>query len=301
MIGYVTYTELLSFGISESYLKKALCYYRQKKSQSWENIKDFNDKRKVWIKLETIPKGTKEKYNIPTAEQLQAIQEKEQSSRANLLSNPVAAKLQHAFSEAYGGYLQLYWDRLAYSQENQIKLSTQYAKEHAYWVQMVHLTGTLEKTTYGKVSECFKIHKELIKNEVVLQSNITSLVRFKVKLKTIRQALYMGEDAVEQIIHNGLKDNKEGTKVKDFHRALIMAYLQYEQIYPYRVVADLVNHHCELKGYKTISESSIKQLMSSDNKFRTLVDAYRYGKNTLMTKYCHMLLGNFQNSLQMFG
>ena len=276
LIGYVKYNDLIEdYSVSKKTIEAGTSRYRKGSTSSWKNFKENGIR---YIDIDTIPANTRKKYNIPTAEQLQAIQEKEQNSRANLLSNPDAAKLHHAFSEAYMGYLQLYWDRLAYSQENQIKLSTQYAKEHAYWVQMVHLTGTLEKTTYGKVSEFFKIHKELIKNEVVLQSNVTSLARFKVKLKTIRKALYMGEDAVEQVIHNGLKDNKEGTKVKDFHRALIMAYLQYEQIYPYRVVADLVNHHCELKGYKTISESSIKQLMNSDNKFRTLVDAYRYGK-----------------------
>ena len=269
----------MSYGISENSIKKGCLRFRNKKSQAWENIKDFTDRRKVWIKLDSIPNTTKTKYNIPSSEDLELQRLNVQREKENILSDPDALRLTYSFNEEYADFYQLYWDRLAYSQEKQLKYAKTYAQEHAYWVQMVHITGTLEKTTYGKVSFCFEIHKALLHAGLItLLSNVTSLVHFKTKLKTLRKALYCGNDGVDVIIHKGLKLRNQGTKIKDFHRGLILAYLQYEQIYAYRVVADLVNHHSELRGYKKISESSIKNLMSTDNKFRTLVDAYRYGK-----------------------
>ena len=279
MKGFILYENIVLYGVSESYLKKAIHLYRRGKSGAWENTKDLKDRRKVWINLDTIPKNTRLKYSLPSSEEYIKLQNKENLNKDLLLANPDAEKLIYAYSQTYGKYHQLYWERLGYSAQKQVQLARLYAQEHAYWLQLVHLTGGLEKAGYGLVKQFYYLHIELInKGEIVLQSKASSHQHFKVKLTAIRKALYRGETGVEEIINNGLKPQTHKIKVSDFHRALILSYLQYPQIYAYRVVADLVNHHCELKDLKTISESSIKHLMSTDNKFRTLVDAYRYGK-----------------------
>ncbi|QTE22392.1 DDE-type integrase/transposase/recombinase [Polaribacter cellanae] len=279
MIGFVPYKEILSYGISVNTLKNGLFNFRKGKSPSWENIKDAKDKRKILINLDTIPKGTRTKYNIPTSEDYKKLQSKDFSNNTTLLDGPNAEYLLNAYSKNYQQYINIYWNRLAYSSDKQNELAIPYAKEHAYWLEMIHLTGTLEKATYGSIKRMFKIHLALIKkSEIILQSEVRSAIHFKVKLTALRKALLKGETGLDVIINNSLKPNEANVKITDFHKMLLLSYLQYEQIYSYRVVTDLVNHHCELKGLQTISESSVKHIMTTDNQFRTLVDSYRYGK-----------------------
>lgn len=280
MEGFIELKVLTSiYNVPSGTVDSGVNRFRNGKTENWLNVKDPDDARKVLISLDHIPNTTRVKYSIPTKTQYLEKDNKRNEALAKFFNKQCIEHLTHSYFEGFGDFHHLYWERLAYSKNKQTILSEQLAREHAYWVKMVDLTGTLEKAHYGKLKEYFGFHKKILQyGNIKFNSNVTSYARFKSKVTDLRNSLRNGNDGVDVLIDGNLKPKSKNLKVTDFHRALMLAYLQYEQIYSYRVVADLVNHHCELNGLKTISESSIKQIMSKDNKFRTLVESYRHGK-----------------------
>ncbi len=74
--GYITYQELVNnYTIPESSVKNGCSFYRNKKSYSWRNIKIKNC---VWVDLESIPKSTRVKYNVPTADEYEFLKWKKE-------------------------------------------------------------------------------------------------------------------------------------------------------------------------------------------------------------------------------
>src|SRR5690606_3712030 len=83
MTGFITFQEILDFGLSRQYLKVACHRFRENKSTSWRNYKFFGQ---VQIEINTIPTETREKYGIPDAKGWELLKKyrKEQEKKAEL-------------------------------------------------------------------------------------------------------------------------------------------------------------------------------------------------------------------------
>lgn len=283
MTGFIQYEELTTiYSVPESTIKDGCRLYRKGEIRSWYHLKDREDKRKVWIYLESIPERTKKKYNIPFTWQEYA----EQKAQAELERKKAEKEFEEqedlktllsAYKEHWQEYYPLYLDRLSYNKKQSDKYALGYAKEHAFWLAMVTISGGKYGTVHGVVPQCFELYKK-VTQKVPFISTITNVQRFRVKLKEIKHQLEKGCSIVDVIVHENLKARPEKMKTTDFHKSLMFAYLSHPKSYSYRIVTDLVNYNCELKGYPAISESVIKTIMCTDNEFRTLVDTYRKGK-----------------------
>ena len=284
MQGFISYDDLVNaYNVSENTVKCACRNFRNGISKSWLNIRDNDDKRRVWIKIDTIPTKTREKYNIPTAAEYEA-QKEALLQKALELENKVkhnkdTKNLLNAYQGKWSQYSETYHKRLEYSTKQQEKYAIRYAQEHAFWVQMIEVSGGKYKASYGKISECFNMYCTLKQKHINFISEIKSCNHFRVKLKAIREANLKGiQYMVDEIVDNGKKARPNQIKVNDFHTSLMVMYLSYGQKYSYRVVTDLINHLCEFQGFETISESSVKSKMYNDNKLRTIIEKNRHGK-----------------------
>lgn len=280
---FISYEELITvYNVPEETVKTSCKRYRQKKSKSWTNFKDTFDKRKVWIHLKSIPERTKQKYNIPLTWQ----EYEEQKERAEIERKKFEKEFEEqqdlkallfAYEEQWQEYYPLYLDRLEYNKKKSDKYAMPYAKEHAFWLAMVDISGGKYGTAFGVVPKCFELYQK-VAQKVPFLYTITHAQYFGIKLKEIKHQLERGCSIVDVLVDKSLNPKPERVKTTDFHKALMFAYLSHPKAYSYRVVTDLVNYNCQLQGLQTISESVIKIIMCTDNEFRTLVDTYRKGK-----------------------
>ncbi|PDS23801.1 DDE-type integrase/transposase/recombinase [Flavobacterium branchiophilum] len=294
---YITFRELLSYGISEKYLKNAVKNYRQGKTKSWANKKDPNDKRKVLIDLDTIPEPTRKKYGIPTgkehqeqkneAKRLERIEWEAEQERQKVVRYEAQERekqieasddlsvLRNAYNNGFLEYLALYKERFK-NLKNCNERALLYAKQHAFWYQMLFVSGNLHRNKHNKSKTVFEYYL-LLKKELHLTPEINNYAIFILRLQNLRKQLKEGLDIAEVI------DDKRYLSVKkpilnDFHKSYILHYASLSECYSYRVVADLVNYHCELNNQPIISESMVKRIMATDNKFRELVNVGRFGE-----------------------
>lgn len=277
--GFIEYKELLSHGVSEDALKKGITRNRQGKSISWQNTRDFQDKRKVLIYIKSIPERTRKKYNIPTTEEYEIQKEKEALERINLekeiQQNRELSALLDAYENRFISHIEEYQNYLSYSKKQAAKYAIPYAREHAFWLRMVQITG-IPKPYYGKLQEGFNMYC-LLKYKIPFISPLSNIRYFRIKLSNIRKALQQNKSIADSIVDGSLKPRPYRMKVTDFHTTLMLYYLSHGQNYSYPVVTDLVNHHCLERGFKAISESAIKNRMNTDRTFRTLVEEKRHG------------------------
>lgn len=255
--------------------------YRKGTSNSWQNFKDPLDKRKVLINIDTIPENTRLKYGIPTAQEYtdNKLIEKENELRTQkeLTTKLEKAALIEAYNNEWVPYLNLYERLFGYSQKTQIRYAKQFAREHAFWVKMVEVTGTKFASYHGKIQEGYALYIEL-KNQLTFYRNISNENYFRRKLKEVRTALANNQDLSQVVGDGNLKPKLHLVKTTDFHNALVLSYLSHPKKYSYRVVTELVNHHCEIESKKAITESWIKKKMAEDNKFKSAVNKYRNGE-----------------------
>ena len=279
-----------NFCVPTESIKTSTKRYRQGKSQSWANKKDLNDKRKVLIDIDTIPEPTRKKYNIPTGKEyfkqleLERQRELEAKKIAQYEQLEKAKKdrldiertaLFDAYTNDYMPFLALYNERYTYRKDlgNLVILS---AKEHAFWLKMLEVTGTLYKTFDGGCKRGHSLYLDL-KNELVFTNDFTNENYFRILLSRLRKLIKEGK-CISAIVANNKRKPKELKKTNDFHQGMAMAFLSHPNKYSYRVVTDLVNYHCIEENQKPITESWIKWLMANDNHFRTLVMASRNGE-----------------------
>lgn len=296
---YISFEDIVNYGVDKEYLKLALNRFRQSKTKSWQNKKDPTDGRKVLINLDSIPEGTRLKYNIPTGkEYLEQQYEKKRQERIafelkleqekidkqaslerekEILANAEIMALRDAYNNQWLQYYSLYKERykeaVSKRREEYAKLS---AREHAFWLTMVDVTGNKYKPSWGKVEIGFAYYLEL-KKELVFSRSIKNLSYFRRKLKEIRTQLIAGKSLVDILAMKRTDPRPETSPFNDFHKGLILYYVGHEKKYSYRLCADLVNYHCIEEKQPVISESHIKNTMASDNAFRTLVYSRRNG------------------------
>lgn len=284
---YLYFDDILKYGISNKYLKKALHLNRNKKTLSWQNKKCAFDRRKVLIDIDSIPEVTRTKYNIPTGiEYFEQQQEKEKIQKQllkekenELLANSEKASLYNAYNNNWIEYYSTYSERYKkhIKREYLAKLS---AKEHAFWLAMIEVTGNKYKCTFGKSEIGFGYYQEL-KKDLIFSSSIKNIQYFRRKLKELRLELQKNDTIVECIINKKTDKRPAAQTVTEFHKGLVLYFLGHEKKYSYRLCTDLVNHHCVEENKNTISESWIKHIMTTDNEFRTLVYSRRNGTKFL--------------------
>lgn len=281
----LSFDDIVNYGITKSYVGKATYLYRQGKSKSWKNFKDLRDKRKIWIDVDTIPEPTRQKYNIPTAEEyfeqrrlaeqekLQKIEEKIQKEK-ELRANAEKSALHDAYHNEYIPFLDIYEGLYNYHKDCK-ELAILSAREHAFWTKMLEITGTRWATYNGGCKKGFKLYMEL-KGDLELTKNFTNENYFRILITKMRK-LTRHEKCISEVVGNGLRLKRE-KRTTDFHKSTALAFLSHPNKYSYRIVTDLVNYHCIEENQKPISESWIKQLMATDNHFRTLVMQIRNGE-----------------------
>jgi transposase InsO family protein len=296
---YLTFKELTRLGIPIATIKYGVMRYRKELSSSWKSLKDSNDARKILIELDSIPNRTKEKYNVPTSEEYQQkrnevarikyeaekiayekekAKQEEKFIKEQLFASDVERKsLVEAYNKNWFQYLETYRKWYAHNPKRCEELAEQSAKDYAFWIQMLSITGTEYKAYRGKVKIGFE-HYQDVKNRIKLTTNTNNLIHFRKFLKELREAKNYNDDLfVEKIAIKNSKPKNNRTKTDEFHKGLALSILSHEKIYAYRVVTDLINHHCKQEEKPTITESWLKALMSKDNQFKTLVSQYRYG------------------------
>lgn len=282
----VSFSDILNYGIGAKYLKTAIKRYRQGESISWANEKDKSDKRKVLIDLDSIPQSTRAKYNIPTGvEYFKQQQERELikkmeaiEAKNKLTANVDKNALFNAYNNDWINYYSIYKERYKENKrcDDLARLS---AKEHAFWLSMIDVTGNMHRGIFGKAEIAFEYYVDL-KKELIFSHSIKNINYFRRKLKELRFELKKGSSIVEIIANKKSDKRPETSKINDFHKGLILFFVGHEKKYSYRLCVDLVNHHCVEEKQPTLSESYIKKIMTENNEFRTLVYSLRNG-----TKY----------------
>ena len=293
---FVSFEEVLSFGVSEKYLKKALNYSREGNTRSWKNKKDETDARKVLIDLDSIPNRTRQKYNIPTGiEYFEQKIEREELERKERLQkekerkeNKEFSALENAYKNNWHEHFYFYMDFFANRPaEKQKELAKRYAQNLAYWLEMVNITGGKWKQ-HGTLKKAFEYHCRL-RTELGIITSFEEYNRFTVFLNNVRNAVRYNKGIEESIVHRGINQPKRQS-TSDFHKMVLLELLSHPKRYSYPKVTDLMNHVCEQNNYNTISESWVKQQMSSSNpEFRNLVMATRAGEK------------HFKSSLQKYA
>lgn len=257
--------------------------FRQNQTQSWSNKKDPKDKRKVLIDIDTIPEPTRKKYNIPTGkeyfeqqelERYTAEQEKIQRDK-ELRTNTEKSALYNAYTNDYLPFVAIYKERYDYRKDLS-SLAVLSAREHAFWLKMLQVTGTEFKTFDGGCRRGFNLYMEL-KKDLVFTKDFANENYFRILLSRLRKLL-KEDKCISEVVVNGKRKEKGAYKTNDFHKGISMAFLSHPKKYSYRVVTDLVNYHCLEENQPQITESWIKWLMANDNHFRTLVMASRNGE-----------------------
>ncbi len=303
---YVCFEILISFGLDSNTIYSGCKRFRQGKTKSWENKKDPNDKRKVLINLDTIPDGTRKKYNIPTGAEYQAQQreakrqeviafmtqiereriEKEvdqqlaEEREKEILENSAKLALRDAYNNHWLKYYSLYKERYS-SRKDCDKLAQQSAREHAFWLKMVEVTGGIWRGEFGKAGICFEYLQDL-KKELVFTQTINNATYFRRKLKDLRDKLKLGKSIVDVIANNKIGERApESKKYNDFHKGSILYFVGHEKKYSYRLCTRLINQHCADEKQRPLNESYIKKVLQTDNEFRTLVFSLRNGAKYL--------------------
>lgn len=289
---FIPFSVVLSYGISEKYLKFAIHKYRNS-SKSWQNKKDEADSRKVLIDLDSIPPRTRQKYNIPTGieyfEQQLEKQAQERESRKQKekerKENQEYALLEYAYHndwhKYYSYYLNLFENR---HPEKQTELAKLYAKNIAYWVKMVEITGGKYNKIHGALKTAFKTHLKLRK-ELEFTSSFEEYNRFAVYIGNVRKAVLRNEGIEDSIVHKSANRPKK-TETNEFHKMILLNLLSHPKRYSYPKIVDLMNFVCERENYKTISESWVKHQMSNANpEFRNLVMTTRAGSTHFRTTF----------------
>lgn len=282
---YINFEEVVSYGVSKDTILYGCNRFRQGKTKSWANKKDPIDKRKVLIDLDSIPEPTRTKYNIPTGieyfeqQELKAkIEHQKQKERElNLQTNIEKRSLMDAYNNNWLQYLSIYRKMYVHNAvkcEEHAQLS---AREHAFWLAMIDVTGNMHRGTFGKAEDGFRYMNEL-RSELIFTNHINSIVVFRRKLKDIRTELVNGR--CPSIIIGNLKKlpRPETKKTNEFHKSMALLYVGHPKKYAYRVCTDLINHVCIQEKQPLITESWLKQLMAYNNAFRTMVIKSRNGE-----------------------
>jgi transposase InsO family protein len=273
----------LDFGIPTESIKTSTKRYRQGKSHSWANQKDPKDRRKVLIDIDSIPEATRKKYNIPTGKeyfeqkQQEAYKaEQERIQRANeMRANAEKSALYNAYHNDYFQFLELYEKRYSYSMEYK-ELANLSAREHAFWLKMIEVTGSKFKTFDGGCKRGHSLYLDL-KKELIFSINIETESYFRLTLSRLRKLLIQGKCISEEVANKKRKPKPYHKKTNDFHKGFAMAILGHPNKYTYRIATEIINHHAPLENQSLITESWIKWLMTNDNHFRTVVKASRNG------------------------
>ena len=290
---FVPFETILLHGVSEKYLKKALNYSRDGKSHSWLNKKDETDQRKVLIDLDSIPPRTRQKYNIPTGiEYFEQQLELEERAREHRRQKEIERKENKEYAELENAYLNNWHKYYSYYMEvfesrhpeKQKELSKLYAKNIAYWVKMVEITGGKYNKIHGSLKLAFNIHLKLRK-ELEFTSTFEEYNRFSVYLGNIRKAVLRNQGIEDCIIHKSANKSRK-TQTTDFHKMVLLNLLSHPKRYSYPKIVDLMNFVCERENYKSISESWVKHQMSNANpEFRNLVMTTRLGSTHFRTTF----------------
>lgn len=283
---YIHFDALIDRGISSNTITDGCKKFRKGTSKRWENKKCSVDGRKVLINIDSIPEATRTKYNIPTGieyfknQQEQELIKKQEALEAQkeLAANTEKLALYNAYQNDWVNYYSIYKER--YKDNKRCNdLARLSAKEHAFWLSMIDVTGNIHRGIFGKAEIVFEYYLDL-KKELVFSHSIKNINYFRRKLKELRFELKKGSSIVEIIANKKSDKRPETSKINDFHKGLILFFVGHEKKYSYRLCVDLVNHHCVEEKQPTLSESYIKKIMTEDNEFRTLVYSLRNG-----TKY----------------
>lgn len=167
----IEYNKLLEYGVSKKTLEKGCLRFSKGLSSSWNNKLDSTGTRVV--ELDSIPEATRTKYGIPSGNDYLSVQIIEQSNHDFEATKAKEEKeyLYNAYFSNWINYVSLYSQRYAYNKNTQLANSQQSAKDHAFWVAMVEVTGSTEYTIHGKLIVGYDYYKEL-KKQVVLTVKI---------------------------------------------------------------------------------------------------------------------------------
>ncbi len=282
LLNYISVTELIdTYEVSQNTILKSIQRFRNNnKSKSWENIKHPNDGRMVLIKIDTIPERTRLKHKIPTAQEWEDIQKYREYQHNKDQEDFNIACYKESLIDAYNNnwlvFKQQYKAHFKTHKDKE-NLSNAYAKEHAFWCQLVDLSGGIaNRAKRNSLNVLYDIYREL-RLEIPYKIRYTDYKSFAGKVNVIRKSLFKNEDIKKQIVSNQyfLIRNKKTTH---FHKGMALYYLSHPKIYPYRVVTDLVNYHAKQEKKQLITESWVKKLMATDREFKTIVEKGRYGK-----------------------
>jgi len=254
MKGYIRVSHLFEyFRVPKNTVKSGMKSYNNGKSKAWESRKDFEDKRCKWIKIDTIPNGTIKKYGI-------------YELNYDWDNDVYMIALNNAIESNYIKHLPVYKSIL--KDDKKAKLHAQY---HALWQTIFNLTGegtTTEKGTLIEVFECYL--------RLDFPIRLKTYQKFSKRNKKIRLLLAKDENIHNVILH-GLVGTKRNVKARAFYEGIGIYYLAHPNQYRYWLVADLINIHSYEYGFKPISVSWVKNLMSN-NWVKTLVKETRDGK-----------------------
>lgn len=280
----ISFDKLIDYGVSRNYIKTSTKRYRQGKSLSWSNKKDPTDGRKILIDIDSIPEATRKKYNIPTGLEYYELQEvkrieteeKRKKLASELRTNSEKEALYNSYHSDYLKYMPLYQKHFSYSDKHGYEIVKQMAQNHAFWVAMVSVTGNKYKVNQGGNKRGFELYTEL-KSELNYKRSVNNENGFRILLWEIRKNL-LEDKCISSLVVGKKMKAKAPIKTNEFHRGITMAFLSHPNKYCYRIVTDLVNHHCLEENQPEITESWVKWIMVKDNHFRTLVMASRNGE-----------------------
>lgn len=250
---YVTSSFLQSYGLKKSTIDQGTSRFNNKKSYKYEFLKDNVRKSKKWIRYDTIPIHHFEKHNLPNTEDLlDSIRENELTRNQKLIINSFLKAIYEGFKD-----YQKYYNGIFHDLDSIYK----YSKIHAFIITCNDL-----RNVGIKIKELWGIYQECNFNDLEIKSSKTFYRRLK-KFET---------EGNYSLIHASIGSTKPRLLNEKVYHKIESFYRNVQQFSNLKITNE-VNNWCVLNGYKTISYSTVKAVVSKPE-FMNKNKGFRYGR-----------------------
>lgn len=273
--GFIRYNELVNLlSVPPTTVRDGINRFRKKETISWKNTKINNC---VWIDLDSIPKTTRNKYNIPTSLEYEQQKKELEITRKKLEKEQQADENFTKIKEAIENYTLYFHEYYSICENKGLKgeslliRARKYSIRHAFW------SAVLEIAPFKKhpaTMDCYRIGVELTKTEPLLaiKDNISN---FSTNINIARtQGI---KQAVSKYAENDSDFNTPALKFGEYEKGLAYYYFTRPERYTQAQVARVVNHVLTEENRPNVSLSWIKTLRNTEE-FKNSIDRQSRGQ-----------------------
>jgi len=256
---YVLSSFLTEYGVNKGTIYNGFKKFRNNDSLHYDHFTDSIDKRLKWLRFGSIPLLLLRKYPIPTEKNLL-----DDLNQSKLEKNErfILTRFNYAIERGYYKY-KIQYHGLFYDVDSINRL----AKKHAF------IAVCLEMYNYGlTIKEMFKIY-QFWNFEILSDCSAKTFYRRILRYK---------KEGDSSIVHGSLGRLKNSKIINEKVFSQLKELYRDKKMFTGREIHFKLNQWCLDNGYKSVSHSSIKSVISKPE-FMNENKIHRYGKE--WTKY----------------